>query len=416
MSSTLVVPKAPQLLPKPLPEGLLLEPGTFVLPPSVAPAAIMEQSLSVPLTREPVSVASTLLQSPFASEEEARSTEAELPSTDAKKPVPADVVNALSGIPDNDLYGILGAASGSKLSADSTDREIKRAHRCACLMLHPDKLRDEGIGCDGWNRVRLAYAVLSDATRRARFDSGEVMNFDSLLHSADSCAEQEAFALQGSEPGEFFKFFMGDKRLVDHCSRISLFKPAMKNMARKLKGNRRGEVSYVSKNAQRGHAINVMFHDGEWKWLRSKLKYSNDELVQALETEQKLSRIGMEAFGLGKGHTQDWLRDLERQGYGHTPEGRENLTATAHDQLKALQYVEVGSDAATASECADSGRANNEMAMTRTSQPCVALKQLVPQQQAQLQLAIMRHAHQDAGRTLEAGGYQEAAKVLCCVC
>ena len=208
---------------------------------------------------------------------------------------------------------VLSAASGERLDASSSQPELRSAYRKAALALHPDKLCPSA---DAWHVVRQAYLVLGNEGQRARYDAGDKVDFDSF--SLDE--ELDTLPVWTTEPGaKPLKFFMGNGDLVDQGSKICLLKPIIKNMARKLRGNRHGDVSYVSKNEATGKAINVMFHDGEWKWLRSKRQYEPAELTRTLQTEQRLSAIGIDIFGLGPGHTQDWLRALEQQGCGQTP-------------------------------------------------------------------------------------------------
>jgi curved DNA-binding protein CbpA len=69
---------------------------------------------------------------------------------------------------DSTHYDLLG------IRPDATPDEVKRAYRRKVLELHPDTTR----GADGkladaeaFQRVRLAYQVLSDAAERLRYDA-----------------------------------------------------------------------------------------------------------------------------------------------------------------------------------------------------------------------------------------------------
>ena len=259
-------------------------------------------------------------------------------TTDTPAFTPADLVVRVA---EHEYYAVLGAASGEKLDSCSSQSALRSAYRKAALALHPDK--ELSASADAWHVVRQAYLVLSNEAQRAHYDAGDKVDFDHLVVD-----ELDTLPVWTTEPGaEALKFFMGNGDLVDHGSKISLLKPVIKNMPRKLKGNKQGDVSYVSKNAATGKAINVLFHDGEWKWLRSKRQYEPAELMRALQTEQRLSAIGIDAFGLGAGHTQDWLKALEQQGCGQTPEGREKLVGAAEAQLlRITQHTPDVSDGA----------------------------------------------------------------------
>lgn len=73
----------------------------------------------------------------------------------------------MSSPPDIDPYAVLG------VSKDATVSEIRAAHRKRVLKCHPDKIQDESqrnaAQCE-FQRVQQAYELLSDETRRARYD------------------------------------------------------------------------------------------------------------------------------------------------------------------------------------------------------------------------------------------------------
>ena len=293
----------------------------------------------------------------------------------------------------HDYYAVLSAASGEQLDSCSSQPALRTAYRKAALALHPDKLC---ASADAWHVVQQAYAVLANEAQRARYDDGDKVDFDSLIVD-----ELDTLPVWTTEPGaEALKFFMGNGDLVDQGNKISLLKPIIKNMPRKLKGNKQGDVSYVSKNAATGNAINVLFHDGEWKWLRSKRQYEPAELVRALQTEQRLSAIGIDAFGLGAGHTQDWLKALEQQGCGQTPEGREKLVVAAEAQLlRITQHAPDASDGADEQGKASSASPSLPPAPSSAGRPGL----LVPRKLAVMHTSILQCSEvHDADDTLEA--------------
>ena len=81
----------------------------------------------------------------------------------------ADPAEALFG-ENADLYGELGVESAATTDA------IKKAYRRLALLTHPDKLSASATEAqreatvNRFQRVSFAYTVLSDETRRARFD------------------------------------------------------------------------------------------------------------------------------------------------------------------------------------------------------------------------------------------------------
>lgn len=306
------------------------------------------------------------------------------------------VAELLTTVAVNDYYKILSIASGDSLCAESSQQLIRSAWRKAALRLHPDKVGDEEgpLGSDGWNTVRQAYLVLSSPERRERFDAGELIDLDNLLTSDD--AEVDTLPIR-TPSAPSIRLFKGHTKLVDHGNKISLYSPIIKNMCRKLKGNRFGDVSYISKNERDGNAINVIFHDGAWKWLRSKRQYTPDELAVALETEQKLSRIGIEAFGLTAGHTQDWLKELEQEGFGHTPEGRASLMVAVHEGLKALP--------SPAHPHANEEVDGTDEPDSRSGDDGLPIRLLVTSEQAQIRIAAQKAA-KDEALTLEAAGLE----------
>ncbi len=68
----------------------------------------------------------------------------------------------------DDLYTVLGVAKGAQ------DDEIRRAYRKLAKELHPDVRPDDPAASDRFKRVTAAYDILGDATKRRRYDDGEI--------------------------------------------------------------------------------------------------------------------------------------------------------------------------------------------------------------------------------------------------
>lgn len=68
----------------------------------------------------------------------------------------------------DDLYTVLGIARGAQ------DDEIRRAYRRLAKELHPDVRPDDPAASERFKRVTAAYDILGDATKRRRYDEGEI--------------------------------------------------------------------------------------------------------------------------------------------------------------------------------------------------------------------------------------------------
>ncbi|MFN3743102.1 MAG: DnaJ C-terminal domain-containing protein [Hyphomicrobiaceae bacterium] len=68
----------------------------------------------------------------------------------------------------DDLYTVLGVPKGAR------DDEIRRAYRRLAKELHPDVRPDDPAASDRFKRVTAAYDILGDATKRRRYDDGEI--------------------------------------------------------------------------------------------------------------------------------------------------------------------------------------------------------------------------------------------------
>ena len=67
-----------------------------------------------------------------------------------------------------DPYSILGVAKGT------SEADLKKAYRKLAKELHPDTNRDNPKATERFAEVTAAYELLSDKTKRAQFDRGEI--------------------------------------------------------------------------------------------------------------------------------------------------------------------------------------------------------------------------------------------------
>ncbi|MEJ6010338.1 DnaJ C-terminal domain-containing protein [Novosphingobium aquae] len=67
-----------------------------------------------------------------------------------------------------DPYAILGVAR------NASEKDIKSAYRKLAKELHPDRNTDNPKAAERFSEVTNAYDLLSDATKRAQFDRGEI--------------------------------------------------------------------------------------------------------------------------------------------------------------------------------------------------------------------------------------------------
>jgi DnaJ-class molecular chaperone len=67
-----------------------------------------------------------------------------------------------------DPYSTLG------VSRTATEAEIKSAYRKLAKELHPDRNKDKPDAAERFSKVTQAYDLLSDTTKRAQFDRGEI--------------------------------------------------------------------------------------------------------------------------------------------------------------------------------------------------------------------------------------------------
>lgn len=108
-----------------------------------------------------------------------------------------------------DPYTTLGIARGA------SEADIKKAYRKLAKELHPDRTKNDPRASERFKDVSAAYAILSDADKRAKFDRGEI-GADGEVRSPFDRAYQErrgqhAYSSSGfeSDPLDLFAQFFG---------------------------------------------------------------------------------------------------------------------------------------------------------------------------------------------------------------
>ncbi|XP_063718783.1 uncharacterized protein LOC134845673 [Symsagittifera roscoffensis] len=84
--------------------------------------------------------------------------------------------NALANAERKDYYGILG------VTKTSSEAEIKSAYRKLAMKYHPDKNPNSPEAAEKFKDISIAFAVLSDPTKKHRYDCGmdSTDNFDGI--------------------------------------------------------------------------------------------------------------------------------------------------------------------------------------------------------------------------------------------
>lgn len=93
-----------------------------------------------------------------------------------------------------DLYSILGVAR------DADDAAIKKAYRKLAKELHPDRNADNPKATARFSDVTAAYDLLSDKTKRAQYDRGEI---DEQGNPKMAFGGGAAGGFRGQRPGGF---------------------------------------------------------------------------------------------------------------------------------------------------------------------------------------------------------------------
>jgi molecular chaperone DnaJ len=106
----------------------------------------------------------------------------------------------------SDHYAVLGVAP------DADEGTIEAAYRSLCRRYHPDLNPGDPRAHAAFERVRLAYRVLTDAGERERYDRDGRPTADQIEMVGDAGAS----AIQGDPDGSFAELF---RRLCEHSRR-----------------------------------------------------------------------------------------------------------------------------------------------------------------------------------------------------
>lgn len=107
---------------------------------------------------------------------------------------------------DHDYYSVLG------IKRSASQEEVKRAYRKAVFRYHPDRNPGDDEAAAKFKQVLDAYEVLSDSSRRAKYD--QVTRPAGAESEAEEANEQESPQF-GSDPGNGFHFTQDFNRKVE---------------------------------------------------------------------------------------------------------------------------------------------------------------------------------------------------------
>lgn len=111
-----------------------------------------------------------------------------------------------------DPYSTLGVAKGA------SEAEIKSAYRKLAKELHPDKNKDNPKAAEKFSDVTKAYDLLSDKSKRAQFDRGEIdaegnpampFGYGGGGFRGDPRGTQGGFGGEGADFGDIFEGLFG---------------------------------------------------------------------------------------------------------------------------------------------------------------------------------------------------------------
>ena len=97
------------------------------------------------------------------------------------------------------------------MNRDATEAEIKKSYRKAAFKWHPDRhsnsSEEEKKKAEACFRdINFAYEVLSDAQKKAKYDSG--VDIEDLDNPHTSCGHGGMHGHHGIDPSVLFEMFM----------------------------------------------------------------------------------------------------------------------------------------------------------------------------------------------------------------
>ena len=196
-------------------------------------------------------------------------------------------------------YDILGISPGAD------DATIKKAYRTLAKEYHPDRNADDEKMAERFKEVSAAYALLSDAEQRARYDRGEIDETgapkgpafaDATANARARRAASQEFSFEDAEGlfSDFFKFTgRGNKKTSRSGSGGSRIK------------NRGLDITYEFtigfEEALLGAQRQVVLNDG---------RKINVTIPEGIQSGQVIRLAGQGGSGLGGGDNGDALIEI----------------------------------------------------------------------------------------------------------
>jgi len=206
----------------------------------------------------------------------------------------------------SELYRTLG------ITRTADEAEIKQAYRKLAKKLHPDVNKDDAAIAERFKKVSAAYAILSDAKKRAQYDRGEIDENGqdkaptSPFNQRGGAGPTHEFDMDDAQDifSEFFKF-SGGRRWSANSGGKS--KTKSDGWAGRAGHGQRGlDISYkliiAFEEAVTGCKRRLTLNDG---------RDVDISIPAGIKTGQVIRLAGQGGGGLGGGKTGDALVEIE---------------------------------------------------------------------------------------------------------